>query len=432
MSDVSWVPSDSSPIESSPPVSHSGPALVGAVLLVLFSAAALSVDVVQAGDRVKSDEATYVSMTLSLAFDHDLSYQSRDLERFWGLYSQGPEGIFLKRGKALRIRFERTPPFVRVTKRTDPQSDRLYYGKAMIYPVLAAPFVRLLGLNGFLVFHVLLLALVCLSGYTFLVARSRPGRALTFTLAFVGAAVVPVYAVFLMPDFFNFAVVFLAYFFWLYKEVATPRNRFLRRTLADVIAALLVGVATYSKLPHAPLIVPMVLLLWWRRRFLKGLVVGGVFAAAVAGLFGVNALVTGEFNYQGGDRKTFYGAFPFQPGHDAWNENTELRTTNDADTASVLAPSVLLDQFAQNVGYFFVGRHFGFIPYFFPGTVVLVLWALSRVRFRPWRISLPPPPRRDGRLPAVPSLHGAAAEGRETATSQPVSAALLPDAAGRF
>jgi hypothetical protein len=386
MSDVTWVPPDSSAIESAPPESHGGAALVGAVLFVLFSAAAISVDVVEVSDRVKSDEATYVSMALSLAFDHDLSYQSRDLERFWGLYSQGPEGIFLKRGKALRIRFEPAPPFVRVTKRTDPQSDRLYYGKAMIYSVLAAPFVRLLGLNGFLVFHVMLLALVCLCGYTFLVARSRPAHALTFTLAFVGAAVVPVYAVFLMPDLFNFAVVFLAYFFWLYKEVATPRNRFLRGARADVIAALLIGVATYSKLPHAPLVVPMVLLLWWRRQFLKGLVVGAAFAAAAAGLFGVNALVTGEFNYQGGDRKTFYGAFPFQAGRDVWNEKSELSTTNDADTASVLAPSELADRFAHNVEYFFVGRHFGFVPYFFPGAVVLVLWASSRERFRPWRV----------------------------------------------
>src|SRR5207245_7502359 len=151
-----------------------------------------------------------------------------DLERFWGLYEAGPEGIFLKRGKQLRVRLTGSQPFVRITQTPDRRDDRLYFGKAMIYAVAAAPFVRLLGMNGFLVLHALLLFVVCVCGYTFLAARSRPGPALAFTLAFVGAAVVPVYAVFLMSDIFNFAVVFVAYFLWLYKEVTIPRSRFLK------------------------------------------------------------------------------------------------------------------------------------------------------------------------------------------------------------
>ena len=51
-------------------------------MLVFALAAAVSVDVVRSGYRVKSDEATYVSMALSLAYDHDLAYERRDLERF--------------------------------------------------------------------------------------------------------------------------------------------------------------------------------------------------------------------------------------------------------------------------------------------------------------------------------------------------------------
>jgi len=56
---------------------------VGAILLIVSLAAAVSVDVVKTDNGIKGDEATYVSMALSMAFDHDLMYQRRDLERFW-------------------------------------------------------------------------------------------------------------------------------------------------------------------------------------------------------------------------------------------------------------------------------------------------------------------------------------------------------------
>src|SRR5438093_2207831 len=226
---------------------HDGAAIAGVVLLVVALAAAISVDVVRSGYKIKSDEATYVAMTLSLAYDGDLSYERRDLERFWGIYEAGPEGIFLKRGTQLRVRLSASAPFVRVTKAADKRDDRLYFGKAMIYSIAAAPFVRLLGMNGFLVFHALLLFVACACGYLFLAARSRPGPALAFTLAFIGASVVPVYAVFLMPEIFNFSIVFIAYFLWLYKEVARPGSRFMSGAASDGLAAVLLGVATYSK-----------------------------------------------------------------------------------------------------------------------------------------------------------------------------------------
>lgn len=365
-----------------------GAAVAGFVLLVVSLAAAVSVDVVRGGYGIKSDEATYVMMALSAAYDHDLAYERRDLERFSGLYRGGPEGVFLKRGKRLRIRLRGRPPFLFVTKLQDPeQNQRLYFGKAFIYPIAAAPFVRLLGLRGMLVFHVLLLFGVCVCAYTFLAARSRPGPALVLSLGFVGASVAPVYAAFLMPEIFNFALVFYAYFLWLYKEVA-PRGGFpwLRGRASDVAAAVLLGAATYSKPTHALLIAPIVLLSWWRRRFLRGAMAGLAFAAAAAGLFGANALVSGELNYQGGDRKTFYGRFPFDGSGAAWDQRGIQSSTNDSDAESVLAPSELANRFGHNVEYFLVGRHFGFVPYFFPGVVAIGLWLFSRERSEAWRV----------------------------------------------
>src|SRR3954468_8966010 len=239
----------------------------GAVLLVIALAAALSVDVVKTGFGLKGDEATYVSMALSLAYDHDLPYERRDLDRFFGLYRSGPDGIFLKKGKRLRVRTDAHPPFVHTIKTADNQTGRLYFAKALLYPIVAAPFVRLLGLNGFLVLHVLLLFGVCVCGYTFLAARSEPGAALLFTLAFVGATCVPVYAVFLAPEILHFSMIFYAYFLWLYKEVKGDAAAWLRGRGSDIAAVVLLGAATYSKPPNALLVAPIVLWFWWRRRW---------------------------------------------------------------------------------------------------------------------------------------------------------------------
>ncbi len=358
----------------------------GAVLLVVALAAALSVDVVKTGFGIKGDEATYVSMALSLAYDHDLTYERRDLDRFYGLYRSGPDGIFLKKGKRLRFRVTAEPPFVHEIKTADPQADRLYFAKALLYPIVAAPFVRALGLNGFLVLHVLLLFAVCVCGYKFLAARSAPGPSLLFTLAFVGATCVPVYAVFLAPEILHFSMIFFAYFLWLYKEVKPDAPGWLRGRGSDIAAVILLGAATYSKPPnHALLVAPVVFWYWWRRQWLDGLVVGAVSVAVAAAFFGLTAINAGEFNYQGGDRKTFYTAFPFDGSKDnVWDRKGTEMSTNDSDADSVLQD--FSNRFTHNVEYFLVGRHFGFVPYFFPGALAIVLWLCSAERRRPWRL----------------------------------------------
>jgi hypothetical protein len=381
--------SDPASAASTAPVpSERGVAIIAAVLLIVGLAAAISVDVVKNGFGVKSDEATYVSMALSIAYDGNLSYERRDLDRYFGFYRFGPDGIFLKRGKRLHANVDATPPFVHLTKTPDVRSDRLYFGKAMIYPLVAAPLVRLFGLNGLLVLNVLLLFGVGVCGYTFLAARSRPGPALAFTLAFIGAACIPVYVVFLLPEVFNFALVSFAGFLWLYKEVAPSRHRgVLTAPATDIVAAILIGIVTYSKINHGLLIGPIVLWLWWRRRYVSGLLVAAVFAMTMFGLFWANALVTGEFNYQGGDRKSFVGHFPFDGSPEsAWDRRGTEMSTNDADLENVLEPAEFPARFAHNVEYFLAGRHFGFIPYFFPGVVCIVLWLMSRERSTSWRI----------------------------------------------
>jgi hypothetical protein len=359
---------------------------LGAILLVVALSAAISVDVVRTGFGIKGDEATYVAMGLSAAYDRDLTYERRDLERFFGFYKSGPDGIFLKRGREIRARIDATPPFLHIRQTPDRRLDRLYFGKALVYGIVSAPFVRLFGLNGFLVLHVLLLFGAGVCGYRFLAATSRPGPALVFTLAFIGASCVPVYAVLIAPEILNFSLVMCAYFCWLYKEVTPEKQGFLRSGRSDYLAAALLSVATYSNPRHALLAAPIVMWFWWRRRWSDGLKVGAAFVALTVLLFAATAFNTGEFNYQGGDRKSFsLGAYPFDGAQpDPWQVAGAEKSTNDADADNVFRD--FPNRFSHNVWYFLVGRHFGFVPYFFPGVVGVVLWLLSSERTRPWRI----------------------------------------------
>ena len=332
----------------------------GLLIVLLFFAflavAALLVNPVRTTYGLKSDEATYVSMALSVAHDGDLTFQRRDLARFWPLYESGPEGIFLKRGKG--------------------PEDRLYFGKSFIYPLVAAPFVRFAGLNGLLLLNVLLLAAVFVCLYLYAAARMATSSALLISTGFLGASITPLFGVWMMPETFNLALVSFGYFFWLYKDVrprddgasAEPQGG--RGT--DIATAVLLGLATFSKPSNLVLILPPIALALWRGQLGRGLTTGVVFGLVVAAGFGANGLISGELNYQGGERKTFYGEYPFQ---------------NDEATFDNLGISVTTEglefegwrHLGRNTAYFLFGRHFGLVPYYFPAVVVAV-WALMRRR----------------------------------------------------
>ncbi len=369
-------------------MAQSGRVATAAVLVVLLGFA-ISVDYPRTARGFKGDEATYYSLTHSLARDFDFTFQRQDLVRVWEEFP-GPEGIFLKRGS--RIDFQRRSdfPFVRVVQTEDPAKFRLYYAKSYIYPLFAAPFVRLFGTSGFLIFHALLLTLSFAVAQRFLLALGTgPVLSAAFAAVFIFASVVPVYFVWLMPEVFNFTTVFCAYFLWTYKLVAPPADsqgrleRFLRSPRSDYVAAVLIGIATFSKPTHIVLIAPIALLALARRDIKRAFGVSGCFALVVLVLFAFNAVVTGEMNYQGGFRKTFYSStgFPFANTWETFDNRGQGMTTEAVpfdilvhrDTATVLF---------RNIGYFVYGRYSGLLPYFFPGIVAAALFLASR-RDRP-------------------------------------------------
>jgi hypothetical protein len=368
-------------------VNHRPGAVLALVLLCVYGGLALSVDFPRAAVGIQSDEATYYMMGYSLALDGDLTYRREDLMRVWREFPTGPSGVFLKKGRDITAwGFMRRPPFVWTTSVPDPDPSRYYFGKSFIYAAFAAPFVRVFGTNGFLVFHALLLALVAWCSCAFLHARMRASTAATLTAAFLLASVVPVYFVWIAPELFIFSVGFLAYFCWLYKQVATPQQaprgmRWLFGTTSDISAAILLGIVTFSKVTNALLFPPIVAWLLWRREWRKAILSSIAFAVVAIGLFAINTAVSGEWNYQGGeDRSAFYNEYPLQsPGSTFAVGVTKER--NEALTEIIFDRRV----FATNLVHNLVGRYTGLLAYFFPALFALLAFVVGFRRRPAWQ-----------------------------------------------
>jgi hypothetical protein len=356
------------------------PGLVAAaVVFFVYGGLALSVDFPRAAFGFQSDEATYYMMAHSLAADGDLEYRRADLVRVWREFPSGPSGVFLKLGRTVRARVNAALPFLHVSYGPDPDKQRLYYGKSFMYPLVAAPFVWLFGTNGFLLLHALLLALVVLTGYLFLAARSPSTVALLLASGFFLASVTPGYLVWTTPELFNLVMVTLGYFCWLFKHVARGIAirgfGWLQSGTSDLFAAVFLAIATFSKPSNGLLILPMLGALALGRRRNAAILIGLAFGVIVGGLFAINLGVTGDWNFQGGDRNTYYGAFPFQTPDAGFDVGLD-RATNEVLTNIVFDPSVFWSRLGYNVFYFLAGRHSGMLPYFFPGVFALVafLW----------------------------------------------------------
>lgn len=344
----------------------------------VYGTLALAVDFPRAAYGFHSDEATYYMMGHSLVEDFDLQYRRDDLVRVWKEFPAGPAGVFLKHGRTL-------------SGRPDPDATRMFYGKSFIYPLFAAPFILLFGTKGFLVLHACLLALVLFCGYLFLHARSGAWPSAILAAGFVMASVMPVYFVWIMPELFNFALAFLAYFCWLYKEVASPARAprgtaWLFTPRSDLVMAVLLGIASFSKPTNALLFAAPALLWLFKISRLKAgaaraLIPTLVFLVVGAGLFGVNMAISGDWNYQGGgDRKSYLFEFPYQTEGSTTLQGAD-KNREDLMTHVIFNPRTFTSNLAHNLEYFFVGRYAGMLGYFFPGFfAMLALLAAPRRR----------------------------------------------------
>ena len=356
-----------------------------AVLLIsaVFLGFALSADLpaLHAG-FLAADQATYFSIAQSLAYDHDLEYTKKDLirykERFWA----GPQGLFLKRVMT-------------------PAGEKLYFAKSMAYALFAAPFVRIFGANGPIVFHALLVALLLLMGLAFFSLHNRPGLSLLRIMTYLCASVAGAYALWIAPDFFNLFCVFTVLFLWLYKHrrteggtAAAPPEKtpgrkswsgrwtaFLLSDASDYGAAAVAGIVAYAKPPNVAVFGPLLLWTILKKRPGKALVLVLVFTVSFGALFGTNVLLTGDWNYQGGERKSFYFSFPYERPDLTFDSAQGRLMTADGYLERALRPAKFVP---INLFYFIFGRFSGMAWYFFPAFLALIFFFLGRKTLDRW------------------------------------------------
>ncbi len=317
-----------------------------------------------------ADQAVYYALTQSIAYDFDLEYTKKDLIRYYHDFMAGPQGIFLKKAR----------------------NDKIFYAKSWAYSLFAAPFVRVFGYNGFFVFHSILLLIVMLLGFSYFSLANAPLTSITYLLTFLFGSVAGVYYLWISPDFFNFCLVFSIVFLWIHKikhrevPIFSPATETYRSFLlspgTDYLAACLVGLAVFSKPPNIVLMGPLVLFALIEKKVFKASVLVVIFCLTIGLLFGANYLLTSDWNYQGGERKTFIEKFPLERDGATFDSLGSTMTSEGYFQRFLIPPKFIL----FNIFYYFFGRFTGITWYFFPAVLALILFFQSRRRVTDWLI----------------------------------------------
>ncbi len=295
-----------------------------------------------------SDESTYYAIIQSLARDGDLEYERADIVRIREKFWVGPIGLFLKKGK----------------------DGQLFYAKSFMYPLVVAPFFRLFDVHGILLANGLMVLLVLLMGFLLLRQHHSPQKSFTFTLVYLFSSVAFIYIWWITADLFNFFINFAALFFFFYE---------FKKPAWGNLAGVFFAAAIFSKPNNVLHIGFLFLLLLYRKQWKKFAVMALLCMLVLAGLFAFNYGQTGSFNFQGGERMSFYGNFPYERTDFTFAGGYKMSTDNYW-SRYYLNPAIVV----LNLFYYIFGRFTGMFIYFFPALFLLLLFWFQKKMPEDW------------------------------------------------
>lgn len=297
-------------------------------------------------DGIYADQSTHILQTMSIAYDFDLQYEKKDLERY---YADGwtvpPAGIFLNRTS----------------------ENEYFYAKPILYSVVSSPFVLLFGSKGFIYWNALAVFIIFIILLTYLQSKNKKIASIVFPLVAVLASPLIFYIRTIHPDItIAMLLVFAVYFFLRYV------NKDVRSYL--IFSGLFMGFAVYEKFPFIlfiPIIVITVLKL--KSLFKKTFIHLSLFLISFSIAYLVPTLITSAntqtlTSYQG--ERWYFSIPPF----DEAVQKGSIKNTGNIFSFTYLVGNFPggLHNLPKNIIYFFIGRQTGILLYF-PFTLFILL-----------------------------------------------------------
>ena len=312
----------------------------------------------QSLENVIGDEGTFMAMAASLAEEGDLRFDERDEARI----RRQPKG-----GRWVVI-LQQTP-------------SGLAYSKPVPFAILAAPFQKLFGEFGLVLFNALALTLALVLALEFARRLGSIGDAVLTVVTFVGATCVMSYVAWRISDSLQFSMALAGLILCVgalrpaWQPPAGPVGRFLETSWAAWIGAALLGVVAVMRYPNALLGVGASAAYLIHRRWSRGFAVFGIFALSFLGTSMLNWATTGAAVPYKAQRTSFN----IQTGYpvSAEAEEVEYFKARPATQTMGIKPTFepLISLYSSL--YFFVGRHTGLLLHF-PAALILLGTALWR------------------------------------------------------
>ncbi len=310
--------------------------------------------------EVWGDEGTYLAMAESLAHDADLRFEVADRDRLAGeSQSPGRSTVILQRA-----------------------AQGIAYSKPILFPLLAAPLVLLLGTWGAVVLNAVALALALALGFAYLERQLAGERAAWVLVTFVGASALLPYVLWRMSDVLQAALA-LAGFALCFGQARGEAGAGLaqhrwQRCLswwgAPYLGGVLLGLMTSMRLTNGALAAAPFLAALLKRQWRQALGMAAGAAVAFLLVLGLTGILTGSITPYRAERTSFNAETGYPVGPEAASalerfsaQAATVRTNwfSTADPRSI----------AYSTFYFFCGRHSSLL-FYFPAALILLAAAI--------------------------------------------------------